>query len=901
MKSWNQGGLPSCRRWAAYLGVAVALALAIVPAGAQEHADLAPTAELEWVSVAEADAAQVSEAITHLAEAFAYEDQPAPFFMMRMGNRVAVYGPQRLRQIAVEVLKSIPGPERREPQTLVLTLSPTADLSRLEQFDKVAGLASMEQLDRSLVLRGTSPALDTTAKLLTDAGLIYDPDAPWCETVRLYYLRRPNIVQAIISNMPTDIIQNVTVLGGEDPSGPPTLVLAGPRSQVEDVKRVIAALDVPHPEVRLDIWAFQLSGGDAAGVAKRARLAQSHVAAMARLVRGYLRQLEAYAQQRLVQNRELVAALDQSLEGNSKIAAVPYQLPAKLGTGFVLTPSARGRHPLSLTETLATFITVPPDTATQPPPAPQSKPAPQSDGSAAKTGKDQPEFSATVAVEGLPLPALVQASAGETRPARMLTISDGLSRRLSGWVTELQDSDPEALETWRALVKQAGSGSSPELAELLDRTIQATEREGRRPRHLYDAEPLLPRRLLETFRDENYACTAQESIGAFLAMHTRLGHDWSAAPPEHLRMRAADAQAVLQNAERALAEDVQALFLRPLQNDLQTLAGAGGHTGLGSASTTSIAVLSGTQAEVVGSAVSYFDISQAKPLDIGALQRSEEFSEALAGFLPHRHRRGPQRVVAKVRLSPADVSADDLDTWSARLQQVLPEVQCWPLQEPGSAGLMLIGTNQEVTSATSILQTGGLISSVQSASVVAEATPVPAAAGLGTQAISEADNLSALSADRLLALALDLGQEEEVWTALTEGAKLTFTPHVLPGGSAAEVAIDFQVTHNDPGSGDAAPMNAPLSRVAKHSARTSVYVQALDLFSLSSLTLATSHPRPDRTIPVLGQLPLLGKMFRFSRSPATVYHESVLMVYSTILPTGADLAATLDVANAGRE
>ena len=894
MKSWSRRDCAhSPHRWGALVGVAMALGLIIGPANSQEQADVAPACVMEWVDVAKADAGQVSAAIARLAEAFSYEDEGAPFFMMRLGEKVAVYGPERLRKIAVELLKSIPAPSPVDEQTVVVGLSPTAGPDQLEQLDKVPGLASMEQVGGAVILRGASRASDATVKLLTAAGLVHDPNAPWCETVRLYYLRRPNIVQGIISNMPPEIIQNVSVLGGEDPSGPPTLVLAGPRSQVDDVKRVIAALDVPHPEVRLDIWAFQLSGGNAAEVAKRAQLAQSHVAAIARLVRGYLRQLDAYAQQKLVENEELVAAAEQErleaadlvadIESTTKIAAATCQQVAQLGSSFVLTPSARGRHPLSLTETLATLITVPPDSETD-----------QDDDAAAKKSKDQPDFTVLVGV--------AQTPAAETRNSRMLTISAGLNEMLGGWLAELQQSDPEALETWHALAKRDGSGSSEEFTELLDSALRATRRDERRARgRVHDARPLLPRRLLETFRDEDYALTAQESIGAFLSMHARLADDWSAAPPEHLRMRAADAQVVLQNAERALGEDVQKLFLRPLQNELQALAGAGGQSGLGSASTTSIAVLSGTEAEVIGSAVSYFDVSQSKQLDIGALHRSEEFSDALSGFLPRRARRSAPRVVVRVTVDPASVSGDDLDAWTTRLQQVLPGVQCWPLQGAGGTGLMLVGTNQEVASAASILQTGGIISRVQLAGAMNEATPMAATVGPGPEIISDATDLAGLGADRLFALALDLGQEEEIWTALTEGAKLTFTPHVLPGGSAAELAINFEVTHNDPGSGGVAPMNAPLSRVAKHSARTSVYVQALDLFSLSSLTLGTTHPRPDKVVPILGQIPFLGRMFQFPRKPATVYHESVLMVYSTILPTGADLAATLDVANAGRE
>ena len=105
----------------------------------------------------------------------------------------------------------------------------------------------------------------------------------------------------------------------------------------------------------------------------------------------------------------------------------------------------------------------------------------------------------------------------------------------------------------------------------------------------------------------------------------------------------------------------------------------------------------------------------------------------------------------------------------------------------------------------------------------------------------------------------------------------------------------------DPGTGRGTTGAAPLSRVAKHRARTNVYIHALDLFSLSSLTLVTTHPRPKGVIPILGQLPFLGKVFRYPRSPSTVYHESILMVYSTILPTGADLAATLDVTSMPHE
>ena len=148
-----------------------------------------------------------------------------------------------------------------------------------------------------------------------------------------------------------------------------------------------------------------------------------------------------------------------------------------------------------------------------------------------------------------------------------------------------------------------------------------------------------------------------------------------------------------------------------------------------------------------------------------------------------------------------------------------------------------------------------------------------------------------------LAQSLQTADEPRVWGSMTEGTQLTFTPHILPGGAAAELAVVVDVTHADAKvtvEGSEYPTTAPLSRVAQHSATTSVYVNALDLFSLSTMMLRTTQPRAKSSVPVLGQLPLLGQLFQFGRSPLIVHHESVLLIYSTILPTGQDLGAVFD-------
>ncbi len=905
---------PSGRRNAT-LGIALAclilcvVAPAIADDGEGEAVTVPEAHALDWVDVAGRDTAKLEEAIQSLRQTFYSEDGSVPFFVLTLGEKVAVYGPAALRSVAVELLEQVPqarGADTR--QTAVVHLKRAPDARTFEFVEGGDGFGDITRRGTELTIRGTPQEIESTIAFLEEQDVLGDPNMPWCETVRLYYLRNPVVVRAILEQMPDSIIRDVSILGGEEAGGPATLVLAGPRAQVGNVKRIIATLDVPQPEVRLDIWAFQISGDKPDDVEARARVAQQRVDAIGRLVRGYLRQLEGHAQQIQIDNmrytsRVSTAGVEAGIETVEKSAVLPDRISAS-ASGLLLTPSARGRHPLSLTETLATLITVPPDTEAQPVQPPQAEDA--TSGAQARVAKSDTKLapapvgammseSATKSAlwGALAPPSAMAHASGLKSGSRLLTLSGRLATRLARWMAELQQTDPEALAVWAELVANDPE-ATPELRELLDRASRAADRADARGRGItYDARALLPRRLLDTFRDEDYSRTAEEVIASFLWMHVRLARDWDAAAPEHIRMRAADAKTVLENAERALAGDVRRLFLTPLQNDLRKLATAGGESGLGSTGSTSIAVLSGAEAEVIGSAVSYFNISRPKQLDTETLQRSEEFSQALEGFLPARRGKSPSRVVIRVALD-GHASAD-AEEWVARLEAALSGISCWAVENASPPEIMIIGTRQQVASAVDILRTGGVVTSIQSAGAATESAPVLAENTAELAASTAIESLTGLPTDRLLALAMDLGQEEEVWTALTEGARLTFTPYILPGGSAAELAIDFEVTHNDVGSETSAPMNAPLSRVARHSARTSVYVQALDLFSLSSLTLSTSHPRPDAAIPILGQIPILGKMFRFPRSPAKVYHESVLMVYSTILPTGIDLAATLDI------
>lgn len=639
----------------------------------------------------------------------------------------------------------------------LLDLLDTSEAAQVETTTLLSTLADAFTIDyqtlgKKLMLQGEPGALNRVESVLADLGVVAERHT--CATVPLYYVRDADSVKMMLSDLAqsASALNEVSVSATSAYDARPALVLYGPRSQVEDLRRVIATIDAPHPEVRLDIWAFQISGSDAERVADRAERADGCIRAVAHLLRGYLHQLEncALDEQRRNQTPDYPvfgslggaepdargsATAPGTSQGSSEAWGGIASLGDRLGitasldgeitdlvmgtrrTGkrrVAVVPSARGVHPLSLTETLATLV-------------------------------------------------LFRPREGSVKEA----LEEDLRRHLAEW---LGSQDARSLATWQRLLEQSGVATDDERAAALIAALQEAQ-EGEPPDGA--AEALLPARLLETFREEAYAEVAQATLSGFLLDWQANATEWRSLPPDQLSRRAADARTVLQAAERALAEDIHGLFLDPLVAELRGLAGQGGRDGLAEASKTSISVLSGTQAEVVGSAVSYFDV----------------------------------------------------------------EVQPEPKPVTVIAGGELAGT--------------------------LEAT---------------------------------LEEDRDVWSVLTSGAELSVTPHVLPGGGAAELAITLTVNHEDHevASGRGAPEVVPLSRVAQHKAGTKVYVNSLDVFGLSSLSLQTTHPRPDLSVPLLSRLPLLGEMFRFPRRPDRVHHASMLLIVSTILPTGMDLGTTLD-------
>ena len=127
------------------------------------------------------------------------------------------------------------------------------------------------------------------------------------------------------------------------------------------------------------------------------------------------------------------------------------------------------------------------------------------------------------------------------------------------------------------------------------------------------------------------------------------------------------------------------------------------------------------------------------------------------------------------------------------------------------------------------------------------------------------------------------------------GRQLTLDviPHTLPGASSAELDVRLwaqedsaPTIYSETGSTD----NDYVSRVARHNVATRVRVESVKLFDVSTFTAMIQRPRAKLPIvPPLIEIPLIGSILSVPLPAAKVYHASSAIVSAIIVPTAADL------------
>jgi hypothetical protein len=172
-----------------------------------------------------------------------------------------------------------------------------------------------------------------------------------------------------------------------------------------------------------------------------------------------------------------------------------------------------------------------------------------------------------------------------------------------------------------------------------------------------------------------------------------------------------------------------------------------------------------------------------------------------------------------------------------------------------------------------------------------------------------ADNLvGAMPLSQVIGLIGAFGEERAVWRELKSGVSITVTPNVLRNMTSAELQLNLKT--GDPQAGTRESGVPPLSRVSQHDVKTSLYVNTLDFFDISSFGNESTLGSGRGYVPIIGpvwrglfyDIPVFGKLFSWKKDPQTVHHESLILTTSFIVPTVMGVAVLYpnDLSDKGR-
>ncbi len=146
----------------------------------------------------------------------------------------------------------------------------------------------------------------------------------------------------------------------------------------------------------------------------------------------------------------------------------------------------------------------------------------------------------------------------------------------------------------------------------------------------------------------------------------------------------------------------------------------------------------------------------------------------------------------------------------------------------------------------------------------------------------------------LLAAVTPIETHAEIGRQLT----LDVIPHTLPGASSAELDMRLWAQEDSPPTlytETGSSSNDFQSRVARHNVATRVRVESVKLFDVSSFTAMVQRPRSRLPIvPPLIEIPLIGNILGVPLPAAKIYYASSAIVSALIVPTAADLAFGLE-------
>ena len=146
--------------------------------------------------------------------------------------------------------------------------------------------------------------------------------------------------------------------------------------------------------------------------------------------------------------------------------------------------------------------------------------------------------------------------------------------------------------------------------------------------------------------------------------------------------------------------------------------------------------------------------------------------------------------------------------------------------------------------------------------------------------------------EQALVLAALKPTAEVSYYKVAPGIRVQVTPAMTPDGTNAllKMEVEFGVeTSLEKDSSKETLAYRPPDAVKSHTIKTTATVGGFNLFEVSSFNVETLSPRAPFIFPILGNLPLVGPMFRFSHSARRTYFQSVILTNATLVPRGLGL------------
>jgi len=212
------------------------------------------------------------------------------------------------------------------------------------------------------------------------------------------------------------------------------------------------------------------------------------------------------------------------------------------------------------------------------------------------------------------------------------------------------------------------------------------------------------------------------------------------------------------------------------------------------------------------------------------------------------------------------------------------------------AGGSSAAPNASTTTTSTSTVTGDTTSGTTTTAPTPQPPPPPPSANLLT--LLPAGLAKASLPAALVAAISPTAAQAQVGRQLT----LDVTPHTLPGASSAELEVKLWAQEDSPPTlykdGGTSPQNDPISRVARHNVFTRVRVESVKLFEVSSFSALVQRSRTKfPLIPPFVQIPVINDLIGLPLPGAKVYYRSTAIVSAIIVPTAADLALGMEYAS----